>query len=560
MRVMTAGKYIHISISIAVLFICSAFHLAYASEALDRAYKAGTITSETYVVQKLKSYFTPERVNPALQRMFPSPNRKPTRNMTHLLKYARLHFDSFSEESQAYIKQYFARPTDQNNEDFNGYWYLPDPISYWVPPEVDYPQIGEKFKFWYVDHDTPDAEGYVHTTTLDYVKSVARVLDTVYNVEISSMGYQEPPDDSNKDDNGGDGKYDVYIMDCGAVGLYGYVDPPGKADPSATTGDEANSYYSFMVLDNDYSSTDFPNSDPNEALKVTAAHEYHHAIQFGINVDSSPWYMEATSTWMEDQVYDEINDNRQYLTDFFNSPEVSLDYEGDDYHYYGTWIWNEFLETKWGQSTIKLIWDELDPYGSNRAIDAITTVLIPKGSTLESAFTEFVAMNYAKTGFYKDASETGYSEVTIANSGSIHQLDPNSTVSEQITNINHLASKYYKFVPNSTVTSALTLRITVDGEDSKNVSAVAISKSKNNSFQEYYFSLNSTTKQGRVDISDFSYATTSEVVLALVNYSMTSLNNNLEIKYSAALRQSFPEEESDVEEEATGCFIMSTYF
>ncbi|MGA1824609.1 MAG: MXAN_6640 family putative metalloprotease [bacterium] len=510
MKNIRGGKYLNIGICITVLCLCVVLKAAYAHDSLDRAYKRGTISAEAYVVQKLKSYFTPDTVKPSLKKILKTDNKKPTRNITHLLQYARTHFDSFSEESQTYLMRYFARPTDENNYDTDfGVWYLPDP-NYWDPSVSEYPHIGGKFRFWYVDHATEDGGGNLHTTTLTYVKSVASVLDTVYNVEINTMGYPAPPDDNNKDDNGGDEKFDVYIMDCGAVGFFGYVSSVGKAT-DATSGDEANSYYSFMVLDNDFSSTQFPESTPTGALKVTAAHEYHHAIQFGININSSLWYGEITSTWMEDQVFDDVDDNREFLADFFNSPEVSLDYEGDDYHYYGAWIWNEFIETNWGQNTIKLIWDELDPYGSDSAIVAIDTVLAGKGSTLQEAFTEFAAKNYSKTGFYKDASQTNYYiAVNIANSA-VHELTPNSTISQQTVSVDHCASKYFKFIPGAAITAS------------------------SYAYEEYYFNLDTNENTGTVTIDDFFSGTVCEVVLALVNYSKTGSNDDLEIVYSATL-------------------------
>ena len=54
-------------------------------------------------------------------------------------------------------------------------------------------------------------------------------------------------------------------------------------------------------------------SQPINALRVTAAHEFFHAIQFAYDVKEDLWFMEGSATWVEDEVYDSINDNYQFL-------------------------------------------------------------------------------------------------------------------------------------------------------------------------------------------------------------------------------------------------------
>ena len=48
---------------------------------------------------------------------------------------------------------------------------------------------------------------------------------------------------------------------------------------------------------------------------MTAAHEYFHATQFAYDIAEDGWFLEATATWAEDELYDDVNDNVQYLTD-----------------------------------------------------------------------------------------------------------------------------------------------------------------------------------------------------------------------------------------------------
>ena len=62
-------------------------------------------------------------------------------------------------------------------------------------------------------------------------------------------------------------------------------------------------------------------------MRVTAAHEFFHAVQFGYDYFEDVWLMEASSAWVEDEIFDDIDDNRQYLAKSpLSSPAAPLDY------------------------------------------------------------------------------------------------------------------------------------------------------------------------------------------------------------------------------------------
>lgn len=500
------------------------------SKLITEAYKNGSIGTETYIIQKLQSHFSPNRVNPAFKS---SLNNEPSREVTILLDYARRNYDYFSDESKIYLTMLLKRPVDPT---YNWPWaptpdfYLPAPVLTFEPTVADYPNIGGKIKFWYVTHATADGAGHVHTTTLDFVKKMAAAFETVYKTEITDMGYAAPPNDTGGADYGSDTKFDVYVMNSGFAGVYGYL-----SREELVSG---NSYSSFMVMDNNFTEFVTATITAEEAMQVTAAHEYHHAVQNGINAFADAWYKEATATWMEDQVFDSVHDNLQYLNgtganDFFYMPETSLDASSD--HWYGAWIWNEFIETKWDQNAIKSVWDNLDAVGNDNAIDALVASLTSLSCSLKDAFTGFVAKNYSKAGFYKDALL--YDDIKIVNKDTPHTLDFSKTdshiLTEQTPKVNHLASKYYKFVPGPTLVNPTQLTIKVDGPDLQDVNAIAIVKKKDGTFVEYPFALGATDKKGEIGISGFCTKEITEVVLALVNYSKST--DDLEIKYEASL-------------------------
>ena len=106
------------------------------------------------------------------------------------------------------------------------------------------------------------------------------------------------------------------------VGVYGYTQAelPG---PNAW-----NDYSSHIVVHCNFVGFP-PNQDPTGnafgALKVTIAHEFYHAIQFAYDVGEDIYFMEESSTWMEDMVCPEVNDNYNYLPYFYTVPQVGLE-------------------------------------------------------------------------------------------------------------------------------------------------------------------------------------------------------------------------------------------
>ncbi len=76
------------------------------------------------------------------------------------------------------------------------------------------------------------------------------------------------------------------------------------------------------------------------------------------------FFYEASATWLEDQLQDDINDYLQYLPDMFQAFYIPV-YK----HHYAFCIFNKMLEKKYGAAIIKRMWDEFISYRSFEAID-----------------------------------------------------------------------------------------------------------------------------------------------------------------------------------------------
>ena len=161
--------------------------------------------------------------------------------------------------------------------------------------------------------------------TPTWVQTTLSVLEHVYATEVSSLGYRKPLDD-------GDHLDDVFLDQIGDQGYYGFC----------TTDDGTATSTAWCELDNDFAQSEF-GAPPANSLRVTAAHEFFHAIQFAYDANDSTWFLEGTAVWMEDQVYPAINDYLQYLTySQITQSEVPIDTTGT-FERYGAVIFWKYL-------------------------------------------------------------------------------------------------------------------------------------------------------------------------------------------------------------------------
>jgi hypothetical protein len=243
----------------------------------------------------------------------------------------------------------------------------------------------------------------------DYVNRVSETFEHVWQVEIDSLGYNPPPSDQG---NGGDDRYDVYLENLG-FGYFGFTNPEDTV--------QVYRAYSYIVLENDFQESPTYRNRPIDAVQVTAAHEFFHAIQFGydayefdyddINNPTTykPWWLEASSTWMEDVVYDNVNDYLGYLHYFYKYIWMSLttfSYGGDvrAFRPYGCCVWPIYMTEKYDDIGImREIWTDCGEVRGYNTLTATDAALRQRGSDIGAAFQEFSVWNF-HTGEFADTS------------------------------------------------------------------------------------------------------------------------------------------------------------
>lgn len=201
----------------------------------------------------------------------------------------------------------------------------------------------------------------VDAVTQAYLDEAVAMLDTVWRTEVDAFGWPAPPADCGE---GGDERYDVYLLDTlGSDSAMGYTSPEELiGDNPNSPGIEGWATYSYLAIDNDFDGWD----DPIAALYATAAHEFHHAIQFGYDLGDINWLYEASASWMETQVFPVEEDATPYIVDVFDLPGLCVGSTPDD-PYYGTRIYAEWLildsiAQDHGTAAIQLLWEIISEY------------------------------------------------------------------------------------------------------------------------------------------------------------------------------------------------------
>lgn len=246
-----------------------------------------------------------------------------------------------------------------------------------------------------VDPSDADADGLP-----DYVELVAATFDSVWSLEIDRLGYAPPLSDEAA---GGGEEYDIYVLDLSPQRVYGYTVPERSGQRYRSV--------SFIQVDNNYTDRVYEITQGLDALRVTAAHEFFHAIQYSYyNGDGMGWWMEATATWMEDVAYDEVNDYYQYLDVFFSEPTEPLDRfsGGMDIHPNGACIFVHYLVGRPSGTidVVRHIWERISTQHSSAL--SLFDEAIPGG--FREAMAEFARWNYftgarARPEFYRDGAD-----------------------------------------------------------------------------------------------------------------------------------------------------------
>ncbi len=436
------------------------------ADTLTRALVSGSLSPARYALERWASVVDAGSVRPRFGRLAPPDPRSGTLLARDLL----VRLNELGPRARARAERLLARPTDGVND--------PD-----TPPGTD---VG-----YSVDEATPvcDPNVCIHyvTTTAnavpvadaagtigvpDYVESVAGVIAGVWAFEVDELGYRAPKSDATSSNDGGGPELDVYLTNLGDDGLYGYCT---SDDPRLNGGYRHFDFSAYCVLDNDFSPAEFGYRDTTLPLQVTAAHEFFHAVQFAYDLYEDAWFMEATATWIEDELYDTIDDNRQYLaTSPLSNPTIALD-KSAGLRVYGDWIFFRYLSESLGAGpavapdVVREIWLKADgaPGGrdlfSSEAVAAVLNNSTKSGQpwSFAGAFRDFGAWNVAPARFYSEGGAYGPVPIQV-----FRTLTPGGSPFTSDGSLDHLTHRFIRIGRGRGVHAGARLRVSVSGPPS----------------------------------------------------------------------------------------------
>ncbi len=298
------------------------------------------------------------------------------------------------------------------------------------------------------------------TSAADWANKVGETFEFVYTY-YQNLGYHAPSSVP----------YDVYLdtPTQNNVPLYGVTNPLNTQSgfPYGSS--------SYIEINKDFTSSIFSPQTytPLQSLQITAAHEFHHAIQYGYSAYFDDWYAEATSTWFEGEVYGGVKQSYNYLYQSntnnsspawfrYSEKEIDIPIDLTFGGGYGRWIFNRYLAETLSNSVVRGFWEKLATLGPTTSgtiqmAPVMDSVLSSStyGSSLATAFFGFAKRVYTRDWSSHTTDIFRIPAYLPVSSYSSYPVTFTSSTSPSVT-LPHYSFAYYTFTP-AAVNFALTI-------------------------------------------------------------------------------------------------------
>jgi hypothetical protein len=369
--------------------------------------------------------------------------------------------------------------------------------------------------------DAPPARDANGNGTPDWVETTASVLEFLWQKEVVEYGFHPPKSDLALANHGPDARFDVYLADIVDSGVLGYCapDPPPNYQYWDVPG--------YCVLDNDYSPAQIgaPGLGGLLELELTAVHEFFHSIQFGYDYADDTWLLEGTATWIEDSVYDSVNEPYgRFPYSPLRQPEVPIDTVSATTPYqYGSWVFWRFLEeylsgnpSHIAPSVIRQVWELAA--GSPGApdlysISAVHALLAERGIAFPTFFLAFAVRNFIPASFYREGKS--WPSAPLSRRTVLH----GAGIARGGFALDHLSSRYVAFVPGSRVGPHARLAVSVNLSPTATGSTAATIVFGRSHAPTVHAIRLSRSGDGRVTLP-FGHGAVTRLVLVLANASI----------------------------------------
>jgi hypothetical protein len=286
----------------------------------------------------------------------------------------------------------------------------------------DSPNSGLQFRFDPGDvverHDSPGGRFAVHYTRAgrnavptadadssgvpDFVEEVGVIYDEVLGFYESELGFRAPISDAAATPNGGDDRFDVYLVDFNGVG-------DGNYRNDGCLAENADRCFGYMIQENDYAGYGYPST--SIANRILASHEFFHAVQAAYDIGQGGVLVEGTAVWATEAFDPTLNDFEYFVSGYLSNPDQPIDtpLPGPvDPFSYGSAIFFQYLEEAHGDGTVRALWEAAENGAGGVAdpkwLERLDAVLgAQSGASFAEAMVEFATWNLY-TAQYADPS------------------------------------------------------------------------------------------------------------------------------------------------------------
>ena len=277
----------------------------------------------------------------------------------------------------------------------------------------------------------------------DFVEQVASVYEEVLTKYHDELGFRAPLGDEGIADNGGDGRFDVYLVDFAGKGDGNYQnDTCGPQNGQICAG--------YMVQENDFKGYGYPST--LVANRILGSHEFFHAVQAAYDTGQGSVMAEGTAVWATEQYNPSLKDFEAFLPGYLDIPDRQLDtpLPGPvDPFSYGSAIFFQFLEERFGAGTIRSLWERCEN-GANGTADPVwLTEIDPllqaqESTSFSEAFIEFATWNLF-TASFADPSRSYKNGVAYP---FVARNDVTAPFTKDPMRVYYASSQYYRMSPD----------------------------------------------------------------------------------------------------------------
>ena len=228
------------------------------------------------------------------------------------------------------------------------------------------------------------------TTITNLATNILSIANRVWNKEVEELGFK-PPINSDKY------YIDIYIGNTQAF---------NKAENSYVT--VSNLYAGYATAYSNKTPYFVINPDLElDILKVAIAHEFFHTIQYAYGLgevtneiwNKNIWFLEATATMMEDEVFNDVNDYIQYIDYYAKNTNLSIEYHNLEVEY-GKVVFAKYLKEKYGIDFIKSLFEK---YRLNETmLETIKKEFLNIDISFKSAMLEFAMWMANEKEYFKE--------------------------------------------------------------------------------------------------------------------------------------------------------------